>query len=351
MLLATVIVWLRNRSPVIAAPVPRLEGAYLNLPVPRQRRSLASIRDSTGRCTTSGTARPRSGGRDRASCRRAPWPCRDDQPLAGSGREPQPRASSRFVRKNSDLVRAEVEVRRLDIDTFVETIAHELEHVVEQLDDVDLTRSVDRQGVRAGGSWNRLAAFETERALRLGRAVAAEFRTSTFAHHNLLRETAVMRALLSIAILAFAARAVQDGHSLVAIQGAVDHPGVPTVDLSADGRFVAFESAARLSEADKNSYSDIYVLDRTTGTIVARDRGGRPDDGHEHDPTTERGRTLPGVQILRSRTFGRGAGLSGVPEGPCATTNRPCLTDPNWSTGQRMEPCAPYQRRWSDRRI
>ena len=83
-----------------------------------------------------------------------------------------------------------------------------------------------------------------------------------------------MRALLSIAILAFAARAVQDGHSLVAIQGAVDHPGVPTVDLSADGRFVAFESAARLSEADKNSYSDIYVLDRTTGTIVLETAAG-----------------------------------------------------------------------------
>ena len=100
-----------------------------------------------------------------------PWPA---QGASGA------RARTSFGRKGFVLVRADVEIRRPDEDTLVELIAHELEHVVEQLDDVDLTRSVDRQGVRAGGSWNRLAAFETERALRLGRAVAAEFRTSTF---------------------------------------------------------------------------------------------------------------------------------------------------------------------------
>jgi Tol biopolymer transport system component len=37
--------------------------------------------------------------------------------------------------------------------------------------------------------------------------------------------------------------------------------------ISADGRFVAFASDARLNEADVNRLSDIYVLDRVTGAI------------------------------------------------------------------------------------
>jgi hypothetical protein len=89
------------------------------------------------------------------------------------------RARTSFVRKNLTLVRADVQVRLLDTSTFVETIAHELEHVLEQLDEVDLTRSVDRQGVRATGSLSRSAEFETERARKVGEIVALEYRAST----------------------------------------------------------------------------------------------------------------------------------------------------------------------------
>ena len=49
----------------------------------------------------------------------------------------------------------------------------------------------------------------------------------------------------------------------VAVQRhAARHPGTATVDVSADGRFVAFESWARLSPLDTNTLPDVYVLDR-----------------------------------------------------------------------------------------
>lgn len=39
------------------------------------------------------------------------------------------------------------------------------------------------------------------------------------------------------------------------------------VSISADGRYVAFTSNARLTAADQNALSDIYVLDRQTGAV------------------------------------------------------------------------------------
>jgi hypothetical protein len=62
------------------------------------------------------------------------------------------------------------------VDDQVELIAHELEHVIEQLDEIDLRTlaSVPSSGVqRCAG---REEAFETIRAIRVGRAVAAEVR-------------------------------------------------------------------------------------------------------------------------------------------------------------------------------
>ena len=44
--------------------------------------------------------------------------------------------------------------------------------------------------------------------------------------------------------------------------------GIATVDVSADGRFVAFESWAPLSPEDTNTNGDIYLLDRTAGRIT-----------------------------------------------------------------------------------
>jgi Tol biopolymer transport system component len=41
-----------------------------------------------------------------------------------------------------------------------------------------------------------------------------------------------------------------------------------TVDVSADGRYVAFESWARLVAADTDTQPDVYVLDRSTGNVT-----------------------------------------------------------------------------------
>jgi hypothetical protein len=64
------------------------------------------------------------------------------------------------------------------VDDQVELIAHELEHVIEQLDDIDLRTlaTVPSSGVeRCAG---REEAYETIRAIRTGRAVSAEVRRS-----------------------------------------------------------------------------------------------------------------------------------------------------------------------------
>ena len=52
------------------------------------------------------------------------------------------------------------------------------------------------------------------------------------------------------------------------LQQRLEHPGSTTVDVSADGRFVAFESTAALVPADQNRSVDIYVLDRSTGNVT-----------------------------------------------------------------------------------
>jgi Tol biopolymer transport system component len=51
-----------------------------------------------------------------------------------------------------------------------------------------------------------------------------------------------------------------------------------SASLSGDGRYVAFSSYARLSEADVDSLADIYVLDRSTATVTLESASveGRP---------------------------------------------------------------------------
>ena len=56
-------------------------------------------------------------------------------------------ATTRFAREHGLLRRAEVEIGRADKASLVELIAHELEHVLEQLDDVNLTQLAQGPGV------------------------------------------------------------------------------------------------------------------------------------------------------------------------------------------------------------
>ncbi len=79
------------------------------------------------------------------------------------------RATTRVKRQPGSLA-ADVSIR--DTGCFVELLAHELEHVLEQLDGLDLAAAAQRAGravwVAGDGS------FETIRAIHVGRQVAAE---------------------------------------------------------------------------------------------------------------------------------------------------------------------------------
>ncbi len=83
-------------------------------------------------------------------------------------------ATTRFAREDGLLRRADVEIGPADTASRVELIAHELEHVLEQLDDVNLTQLAQGPGVKSNGH-ERGRAFETARARQIGLDVAAEF--------------------------------------------------------------------------------------------------------------------------------------------------------------------------------
>lgn len=78
------------------------------------------------------------------------------------------RARTEVVNSMGRAVRAEIYINHT-LGSLVELIAHEMEHIVEQLDDVQLAAD-DRHGVSrsAGG------AFETARAVHIGQKVAGE---------------------------------------------------------------------------------------------------------------------------------------------------------------------------------
>jgi hypothetical protein len=91
------------------------------------------------------------------------------RPLHGAG------ARTRISRRDGNHLEATVEIGR-EGDP-VELVAHEVEHVIEQLDEIDLQAraSVEGSGVRRGPGSD--AAFETTRAIRIGRKVAEEVRS------------------------------------------------------------------------------------------------------------------------------------------------------------------------------
>jgi hypothetical protein len=70
-----------------------------------------------------------------------------------------------------DQLHAAIEV--LTLDGHAELIAHELEHVIEQLDGINLRSRVVRSGVQMSDTE---PAYETKRAVRVGLAVAEEMR-------------------------------------------------------------------------------------------------------------------------------------------------------------------------------
>jgi hypothetical protein len=83
------------------------------------------------------------------------------------------RAKTRCTREQGLLRRADVEISSTEVRSLVELIGHELEHVIEQLDDVNLTHLAQGPGIAVRE--HRPRRFETARARQIGLSVAAEF--------------------------------------------------------------------------------------------------------------------------------------------------------------------------------
>jgi hypothetical protein len=81
-------------------------------------------------------------------------------------------ANAETVVTRKDGLRAHIHLRGADF-AITEYLAHEFEHVLEQLDEVDLTLAVAER-VHGARLVERPSAFETSRAIAVGRAVARE---------------------------------------------------------------------------------------------------------------------------------------------------------------------------------
>jgi hypothetical protein len=84
------------------------------------------------------------------------------------------RAITQFVRGAGGGMDAEIYLTRLDDE--VELIAHEIEHVIEQLDEVDLSSLAELPDTGVHQTLSAGATFETSRAAQTGLRVAREVR-------------------------------------------------------------------------------------------------------------------------------------------------------------------------------
>jgi Tol biopolymer transport system component len=163
------------------------------------------------------------------------------------------RASMRH--RNGVLVSSDIHLARLDDP--VELIAHEIEHVIEQLDQVDL-----QAHARSGTVWKRDdGAFETRRAIAIGRRVAHEMSDAAQAD-----TPQGARAI-----------ALQDRFPVLA--------GPPSARVNASGRYVVFASYAALVPADGNTRRDVYVMDVATRRVTLETSGA---DGESLHPDISR---------------------------------------------------------------
>ena len=205
------------------------------------------------------------------------------------------RARTTMTRVDGQLHSAIVDVPFGDAALVVELVAHEFEHILEQLDGVDLNAWAGRSGVERLGRSNRDGPFETERARQVGRVVAVEYLSAGAGDHG-LQGTVMGWPLLAASWPLLAAAWVMSasppeapcaGGLHVARQQHGGQPeGVASADVSADGRIVAFASMARLAEADVNTVDDVYVVDRTTGPIrlASGTAAGGASDGSSRQP-------------------------------------------------------------------
>ena len=139
-------------------------------------------------------------------------------------------------------------------------IGHEMEHIIEQLDGIDLRAQQGNGVVWKSGD----TSFETSRAIEAGLVVERE----------------VSRGAARVASQAGAA-AQGAPLSIVQKESEAIPLGDRTARISRDGRFVALISPARLIDRDRNDLRDVYVFDGETGLLSLESIGhhGEPADG------------------------------------------------------------------------
>lgn len=174
-------------------------------------------------------------------------------------RRPSHLARSDMQYRNGLLASVDIHLTRFDQPAL---IAHEIEHVIEQLDGIDLGVHI-----RAGTVWRREdGAFETRRATEVGRRVAQEVS---------LRPAAATQPLTVQQHASWRPLGIAAQHDPFA---SVHDP--PSARVSAGDRYVVFASYARLSPLDRNTMRDIYVLDLLTRLVTLETRGAAgPSNG------------------------------------------------------------------------
>ncbi len=143
-----------------------------------------------------------------------------------------------------------------------ELIAHELEHILEQLDGVDLQARAGNGVVWKSGD----GTFETRRAIEAGRRVAREVTMGPGAGDVGRGAPGNTADLLTTVVQQDRDAAPSSGRS---------------ARVSGNGRYVVFISSAQLVEADRNEFPDAYVLDLATGqnTLESVGPGSAPGNG------------------------------------------------------------------------
>jgi Tol biopolymer transport system component len=228
------------------------------------------------------------------------------------------KARASFQRQGGVLIGAELYFKRSL--RLPELIAHEVEHVIEQLDGVDLEAHAG-----GGAAWKSAdASFETVRAIEAGQRVASELtakgNTTSLPVRTPPSTSRVTRARLhddnSAPMSPASARISADGRHVVVVSSArlvpqdanerldvyvldvvtgettLETPGADgdsyTADISADGRFVVFASAASslTQPTFPSGPSQIFLRDRGTQTtsLVTTSASGKPANGPSYNP-------------------------------------------------------------------
>lgn len=189
--------------------------------------------------------------------------------LEDLARRPSYHARAAMKHHNGVLVSVDIHLTRLE--DRVELIAHEIEHVIEQLDEIDL-----EVHARSGNVWKREdGAFETRRAIEVGRRVAHQVSLAAQATKpHTAQDDLGRRALQAVT--------QQDGSTHVS--------GPPSGRVSASGRHVVFASYAPLVPADGNRTRDIYVMDVSTRRVTLETPGAaaQPANGESVNPDISR---------------------------------------------------------------